>query len=62
MVALMMLEAVVIGLLAVLVVGLLRSHAEILRKLHDLGLGEEEPARWREGRSVAHSRTGSTAA
>lgn len=31
----------VVGLLAVLVVGLLRSHAEILRALHDLGVGED---------------------
>lgn len=30
----------VTGLLAVLVVGLLRSHAEILRALHDLGAGD----------------------
>jgi hypothetical protein len=33
--------AVVVGLLAVLVVGLLRSHAEILRALHELGIGED---------------------
>ncbi len=32
-------EAVVIALLALLVAGLLRSHAEILRALHDLGVG-----------------------
>ena len=63
MVALMVLEAVVIALLAVLVAGLLRSHAEILRKLHDLGMGEEESvSRLRVERSVAHSRTGSTPA
>jgi hypothetical protein len=35
--------AMVVGLLAVLVVGLLRSHAEILRALHDLGIGEDGP-------------------
>jgi hypothetical protein len=34
-------EAVVIVLLAVLVAGLLRSHAEILRRLHALGAGED---------------------
>jgi hypothetical protein len=34
--------AVVLALLSVLVVGLLRSHAEILRKLHELGAGLEE--------------------
>lgn len=37
MLALVILEGVVLALLAVLVVGLLRSHAEILRRLHDLG-------------------------
>ncbi len=34
----------VVALLAVLVVGLLRSHAEILRALHDLGVNLEEGA------------------
>jgi hypothetical protein len=34
---LVILEGLVVALLAVLVVGLLRSHAEILRRLHDLG-------------------------
>jgi hypothetical protein len=38
---LVVVEAVVVGLLAVLVAGLLRSHAEILRSLHDLGAGHE---------------------
>jgi hypothetical protein len=38
--ALVVLEGVVILLLAVLVAGLLRSHAEILRRLHELGAGE----------------------
>jgi hypothetical protein len=32
---------VVVAVLALLVVGLLRSHAEILRALHDLGVGED---------------------
>jgi len=32
-------EAVAIGLLGLLVAGLLRSHAEVLRALHDLGAG-----------------------
>jgi len=36
--ALVIIEALVILLLGVLVAGLLRSHAEILRKLHDLGV------------------------
>lgn len=39
MTALVVLEAVVIVLLTVLVAGLLRSHAEILRSLHELGAG-----------------------
>ena len=34
--------AVVVGLLAALVVGLLRSHAEILRALHDLGVNLDD--------------------
>lgn len=38
--ALIVIEAIVIGLLLVLVAGLLRSHAEILRQLHALGGGE----------------------
>jgi hypothetical protein len=37
-------EGVVIALLALLVVGLLRSHAEILRRLHELGAGLEPDA------------------
>lgn len=39
--ALVLLEAVAIGLLGLLVAGLLRSHAEILRQLHHLGAGRE---------------------
>jgi hypothetical protein len=39
MTVLVVLLAVVVALLAVLVVGLLRSHAEILRRLHELGAG-----------------------
>ena len=38
---LVVLEAVVIAVLAVLVFGLLRSHADILRSLHRLGAGED---------------------
>jgi hypothetical protein len=37
--ALVVLLAIVVGLFALLVVGLLRSHAEILRELHDLQHG-----------------------
>ncbi len=39
MIVLVILEGVVVALLAVLVVGLLRTHAEILRRLHELGAG-----------------------
>ena len=39
MTAVVVLEGLVIALLALLVVGLLRSHAEILKRLHDLGAG-----------------------
>lgn len=47
MLVLVVLLGVVVALLAVLVVGLLRSHAEILRRLHELGAGvydEDETA------------------
>ena len=45
MLALVVIEAVAIVLLGVLVAGLLRSHAEILRRLHDLGAGLDDPPR-----------------
>jgi hypothetical protein len=41
---LVVLEAVVIAVLAVLVFGLLRSHADILRSLHRLGAGDDPEA------------------
>ena len=41
MTAVVVIEAVVIALLTVLVAGLLKSHAEILRQLHALGAGED---------------------
>jgi hypothetical protein len=47
MLVLIIVEGVVILMLAVLVIGLLRSHAEILRRLHELGAGaydEREPS------------------
>ena len=40
MTALVVALTVAVALLAILVVGMLRSHAEILRKLHDLGAGD----------------------
>jgi len=42
-VALAIVLSVVVLLLAVLVAGLLRSHADILKALHDLGVGVGEP-------------------
>ena len=45
--ALVTLLAIAVGLLGVLVVGLLRSHAEVLRRLHELGAGVYERRRRR---------------
>jgi hypothetical protein len=45
MLAVVVVEAVAIVLLGLLVAGLLRSHAEILRRLHDLGAGLDEAPR-----------------
>jgi len=42
MTALVVIEGIVLVLLAILVFGLLRSHAEILRQLHALGAGESD--------------------
>jgi hypothetical protein len=44
MLALLILEGVVVAILALLVLGLLRSHAEILRQLHELREGAPPPA------------------
>jgi hypothetical protein len=48
--------ALVLALLSVLVVGLLRSHAEILRALHDLGVNLEDGAPAPARRAPAVSR------
>lgn len=45
MTALVIIEGVVIALLALVVAGLLRSHADILRRLHALDGGESESTR-----------------
>ncbi len=45
MAVLVALFAVVLALLALLVAGLLRSHAEILRALHQLGVNMDPGAR-----------------
>ena len=55
MTVLVVLLALVVALLAVLVVGLLRSHAEILRRLHELGAGIYDGD---EGTTVEPSATG----
>jgi hypothetical protein len=47
-------ETLVLALLTLLVVGLLRSHAEILRRLHDLGAGLDQPSAAPRSRGVAH--------
>jgi hypothetical protein len=39
MTVLVVLESIVLALLVALVVGLLRTHAEVLRRLHELGAG-----------------------
>jgi hypothetical protein len=44
MVALVVVVTFVVLVLSVLVAGLLRSHADILRSLHDLGVGVGDPA------------------
>ena len=44
MTGLVIAEAVAIALLGLLVAGLLRSHAEILRALHELGAGQRRSA------------------
>jgi hypothetical protein len=56
---LVLLLAVVVALLAVLVAGLLRSHAEILRALHELGAGldpDQDPRDTRPGLAVPRDR------
>src|SRR3984957_5462363 len=44
MVALVVVLLVVVALLCVVVTGLLRSHADILRSLHQLGVGVGDPS------------------
>ena len=44
MVALVIVSTFVVLLLGILVAGLLRSHADILRALHDLGSGVGDPS------------------
>ena len=57
MVALIVVLGAVVLLLAVLVAGLLRSHADILKALHDLGAGVGDPA----GETHDHAHDGTAA-
>lgn len=52
MTGLVVLEGCAIALLGLLVVGLLRSHAEILRRLHELGAGVGDPGGSAPGRTA----------
>jgi hypothetical protein len=68
MTALVAVETLLLALLALLVAGLLRSHAEILRRLAALGAGDEESAfepglaRPRADTPAAHDLAGATLA
>ncbi len=53
MIALVVVSMFVVLLLGILVAGLLRSHADILRSLHELGVGVGDPARHDEHASAA---------
>src|SRR4051794_24390025 len=64
MVAVVIAEAVAIVFLGLLVVGLLRSHADILKALHELGAGLEDddaPARRRTTTTTSGGGANSTA-
>jgi hypothetical protein len=52
-IALVVISMFVVLLLGILVAGLLRSHADILRSLHELGVGVGDPARHDEHASSA---------
>ena len=62
MTALVVALTVVVALLAILVVGMLRSHAEILRKLHELGAGEGQAAPFQTAPGVTEPRMTGNAA
>jgi hypothetical protein len=61
MTALVVLESVVLALLIALVVGLLRTHAEVLRRLHELGAGIYDTAPRPESRTDAADLAGRVA-
>ncbi len=56
MVALVVVVTFVVLVLSVLVAGLLRSHADILRSLHELGVGVGDPAN-ADGAKLSHEST-----
>ena len=62
MTALVVAEAVVIVFLAILVAGMLRSHADILRRLHELGAGQEGGAPFQTAAGVTQPGTTSSQA
>ena len=62
MTALVIAEAVAIVFLAILVVGLLRSHADVLRELHELREGQGSDAPFRTAAGVAEPRMTGTRA
>jgi hypothetical protein len=61
MTALLIAQSLVVILLTLLVIGLLRSHAQILRALHSMGVGEDLTAPVQVSRRPAPTRTGKPA-
>lgn len=59
MLALVVVDTCCVALLAVLVIGLLRSHADILRALHSLGAGLGDPSA--DDAALGQARTGAAA-
>jgi hypothetical protein len=61
MTALLVIQSLVVILLTLLVIGLLRSHAQILRTLHAMGVGEDLAPPAQASRRPAPTRTGKAA-
>lgn len=61
MLALVVIDTCCVALLAVLVAGLLRSHADILRALHQLGAGVGDPAQGGRAETAPVAGNGATA-
>ena len=62
MIALVVVSTFVVLVLGVLVAGLLRSHADILRSLHELGVGVGDPAAAATAAAAGNGHRASTAA